>query len=75
MGLWGVSIKKNERHDDKSGENMSFGLVITFKAFDGNSRINEFIQQNIRHGWTVRSVKLQEKIALNNRAQSTIEFE
>lgn len=75
MGLWGVSIKKNERHDDKSGENMPFGLVITLKAFDGNSRINEFIQQNIRHGWTVRAVKLQERIELNTRAQSTIEFE
>ena len=75
MGLWGASIKKNERHNDRSGENLSFGLVVTFKALDGNSRINEFIQQNIRHGWTVRAVKVQEKIRIIDQAQSQIEFE
>lgn len=75
MGLWGASIKKNERHNDGSGENLSFGLVVTLKALDGNSRINEFIQQNIRHGWTVRAIKVQEKIRIINQAQSQIEFE
>jgi hypothetical protein len=74
-GLWGISIKKNERLDDNSGENLSFGLVVTLKAFDKLSRINDFIQQNIRRGWIVRSVKIQEKIEINNQAQSQIQFE
>lgn len=75
MGLWGASIKKNERHNDASGENLTFGLVVTFKALDGNSRVNEFIQQSIRHGWTVRSVRVREKIRIIEQAQNRIQFE
>lgn len=74
-GGWGMSIFKTDRLNDGSGNHLPFGLVITLKAVDGNSRIEDFIQQSIRHHWMVREVKPEEKRRINQQSQKRIEFE
>ena len=74
-GGWGLSIKKTERLDDFSGEGMPFGLVVTLKALDGDSRIDDFVQQCVRRGWSVREIKQEKLIAINQRAQTQIKLD
>lgn len=74
-GGWGMSIIKTDRLNDGSGDHLPFGLVVTLKAIDGNSRIENFIQQSSRHHWVVREVKPEERIRINQQSQKRIEFE
>lgn len=74
-GGWGLSIKKTERLDDFSGEGMPFDLVITLKALDGNSRIDDFVQQCVRRGWSVREIRQEKLVAIDQQAQAQITFD
>ncbi|WP_304425518.1 S8 family peptidase [uncultured Adlercreutzia sp.] len=74
-GFWGISIKKTERLDDRSGQGLPFGVVITLKALDGKNRIEDFIQQCIRVGWRVREIRPEQKRRINLEAQTEISFE
>lgn len=74
-GLWGVSLKKTERHNDGSGDGLSFGLVVTLKAIDGVNRIEDFIQQCVRAGWLVREIRQEEQLHVNQQSQERLALE
>ena len=40
-GLWGLSLKTKERLDEKFGEGLTFGIVITLKEIKG---INAYLK-------------------------------
>lgn len=74
-GLWGISIKTKERLDERHGENIRFGLVVTLHALDGVNRIDEFIQRCSLRTWIVNTVDIQTQIELINEANQEIEWE
>lgn len=74
-GLWGISIKTKERLDERHGENIRFGLVVTLRALDGVNRIDEFIQRCSLRTWIVNTIDIQAQIELVNEANQEIEWE
>lgn len=74
-GLWGISIKTNERLNLKESNNLKFGLVITLKEINGVNRIQEFIQQCSAKGWIVNKINVENLIDIYNKAQEELKFE
>lgn len=74
-GLWGISIKTNERLNLKESNNLKFGLVITLKEIYGVNRIQEFIQQCSAKGWIVNKINVENRIDIYNKAQEELKFE
>lgn len=74
-GLWGISIKTKERLEEKYGEGLKFGLVITLKEINGINRVDEFIQQCSLRGWLVNRVDVDNRIDIYNLAEEEIEFD
>lgn len=74
-GLWGISVKTKERLDEKFGEGLKFGIVITLKEINGVNRIDEFIQQCSFRGWLVNKVDIENRIDIYNIAEEEIEFD
>ena len=73
--LWGISIKTKERLEDKYGENLMFGLVITLKEINGVNRIEDFIQGCILNNWFVNRVNIENKIDIYTTAEDVINFD
>ena len=73
--LWGISIKTKERLEDKYGENLIFGLVITLKEINGVNRIEDFIQGCILNNWFVNRVNIENKIDIYTTAEDVINFD
>ncbi len=73
--MWGLSLKTKERLDEKFGEDLSFGIVITLKEIHGINRIDEFIQNAQLRGWLVNKIDIETKIDIYNIAEEEIEFE
>lgn len=57
--FWGVSIKAKERLEDRSGEGLHFGLVVTLKEIEGKNRIHEFIQRCSASNWFVNEIDIE----------------
>lgn len=74
-GMWGISIKTNERLNLKESNNLKFGPVITLKEINGVNRIQEFIQQCSAKGWIVNKINVENQIDIYNKAQEELKFE
>jgi len=73
--LWGLSLKTKERLDEKFGEGLKFGIVITLKEINGVNRIDEFIKNAQLRGWLVNKIDVDTRIDIFNIAEEDIEFE
>ena len=73
--LWGLSLKTKERLEEKFGENLTFGIVITLKEISGVNRIDEFIKNAQLRGWLVNKIDIDTRIDIFNIAEEEIEFE
>lgn len=72
---WGISIKIKERLKEKH-PHFKFGLVVTFKALDGDSRLGEFVQNcEFGHYWHVRAVDVESRINVYETASQEIQWE
>lgn len=74
-GIWGISLKTKERLDEKYGEGIKFGIVVTLKEIHGVNRIDEFISQCLLRGWLVNKIDLENRIDIYNKAEEDIEFD
>ena len=72
---WGISIKTKERLEEKYGEDIKFGIVITLKEINGVNRIDEFISQCALKGWLVNRINVENRLDVYNIAEEEIEFE
>lgn len=73
--MWGLSIKTTERLEEKYGEGLKFGVVITLKEINGVNRIDEFIKQCFLKNWLVTPVNVESRIDIYNIAEEEIEFD
>lgn len=73
--LWGLSLKTKERLDEKFGEGLKFGIVITLKEINGVNRIDEFIKNAQLRGWLVNKIDVDTRIDIFNVAEEEIEFQ
>ena len=73
--LWGLSLKTKERLDEKFGEGLTFGIVITLKEINGVNRIDEFIKNAQLRGWLVNKIDLDTRVDIFNLAEEEIDFE
>lgn len=74
-GLWGLSLKTKERLDEKFGERLTFGIIITMKEINGVNRIEEFIKQAQIRTWLVEKIDVDARIDIFNIAEEEIHFE
>ena len=74
-GLWGVSLKTKERLDEKYGEGINFGIIVTLKEIHGENRIDEFIKHCSLRGWLVNKIDVENRIDIYNIAEETIDFD
>ena len=74
-GIWGISIKTKERLEQRDGEGIKFGVVVTLKEINGVNRIDEFINLCSLRGWLVNKVNVENQIDIYNKAEEDIEFE
>jgi hypothetical protein len=75
QGFWGISVKTKERLNEKYGNGIKFGLVVTLKEIDGVNRLSNFIQQCELRGWLVNKIDVNNRIEIYNKAQERITFE
>lgn len=73
--MWGLSIKTTERLDEKYGEGLNFGVVITLKEINGVNRIDEFIKQCFLKNWLVNPINVENRIDIYNIAEEEIDFD
>jgi len=73
--LWGLSLKTKERLEERYGEGLKFGIVITLKEINGVNRIEEFIKNAQLKGWLVNRIDVETKIDIYNIAEEGIELE
>ena len=73
-GIWGVSLKTKERLDEKFGDGIRFGIVVTLKEIDGVNRIDEFIKNCTLRGWLVNKIDIENRIDIYNIAEEKVEF-
>jgi hypothetical protein len=73
--LWGLSLKTKERLEERFGEGLKFGIVITLKEINGINRIDEFIKNAQLKGWLVNKIDVDNRIDIFNVAEEEIEFE
>lgn len=74
-GFWGISLKTTERLDEKYGNNLKFGVVITLKEINGINRIDSFIKACSFCGWLVNRIDVKNKIDVYNAAQEEVTFD
>lgn len=73
-GLWGVSLKTKERLDEKYGNGIKFGIIVTLKEINGVNRIDDFIKNCALRGWLVNKIDVENRIDIYNIAEEEIEF-
>jgi hypothetical protein len=74
-GLWGLSVKTNDRLNNNDGENIKFGIVATLKEINDKNRISTFIQQCQLRGWLVEQIDIDTRVDIYTVAQEDITFE
>ena len=72
---WGLSLKTKERLEERFGEDLKFGIVITLKEINGVNRVDEFIKNAQLKGWLVNKIDIDTRIDIFNKAEEEIEFE
>jgi len=73
--LWGLSLKTKERLEERHGNGLKFGIVITLKEIKGVNRIETFIQNAQLKGWLVNQIDVENRIDIFNTAEEEITFE
>lgn len=74
-GIWGVSLKTKERLDEKYGDGIKFGIVVTLKEVNGVNRIDDFIKNCSLRGWLVNKIEVENRIDIYNIAEEEIDFD
>lgn len=74
-GIWGISIKTKERLEEKFGDGIKFGIVVTLKEINGVNRIEDFIRNCSLRGWLVNRVDIDNRIDIYNIAEENIDFD
>lgn len=74
-GLWGISLTTKERLEEKFGENLKFGIVVSLKEIHGENRIEEFIYQCSLRAWLVNKIEIENRVNIYNIAEEVIEFD
>ncbi len=74
-GFWGIKINERERQDEKYGEDIDFGIVITLKEIHGKNRYTDFINRCIAHGWIVNEINFEHRTIIYNIAEEDIEWD
>lgn len=72
--LWGLSLKTKERLEERFGEGLKFGIVITLKEINGVNRIDEFIKNAQLRGWLVNRIDVDTRIDIFNIAEEEVDF-
>jgi len=73
--MWGMSVKTKERLNNRDGEGIRFGVVVTLKEMNGVNRIEEFIQQCSFKGWLVNEIDVENKIDIYETANEELKFD
>jgi hypothetical protein len=73
-GLWGISVKTNDRLNNDDGQNIKFGIVATLKEINGRNRIETFVQQCQLRGWLVERLDVEAQVDIYNQAEETIDL-
>lgn len=73
--MWGLSIKTKERLNNRDGEGIKFGVVITLREMNGVNRIDEFIQQCSLKGWLVNKIDIENRIDIYETLHEELELE
>lgn len=73
--MWGLSIKTKERLNNRDGEGIKFGVVITLREMNGMNRIDEFIQQCSLKGWLVNKIDIESRIDIYETLHEELELD
>jgi hypothetical protein len=74
-GLWGLKLTWKERLEQKFGNKMRFGVVITLKHMAGEDRYKVFFDNCIGQGLLVNQIKIDERIEVHAAEQMELTFE
>lgn len=75
QGLWGISIKTNDRLNNDDGRGTRFGIVVTLRELNGRNRTEAFVQQCQLRGWLVERIDVETRVDIYNQAEETITFD
>lgn len=71
---WGIEVKTNNRLNNKDGEGILFGIVVTLKEINGVNRIDQFIRDCHWNGWMVNEIDIKNKIIIRDKSNEEIEL-
>ncbi|WP_428074663.1 S8 family peptidase [Candidatus Avelusimicrobium luingense] len=74
-GLWGLSLKRNERLDNGYEWDLHFGIIISLKHIKGENKIEDFIQNCQLKGWLVNHIDVNNQVEIYNRAEQEVVFD
>jgi hypothetical protein len=74
-GLWGLMVRSKERLNEKSGQGMRFGVVVTLKEIEGINRIQDFINLCQVRGWIVNRLDVDLRNEVYALGEQEIEWE
>lgn len=74
-GLWGLSLKRNERLNNNYELGINFGVIISIKHIKGENKIEDFIQNCQLKGWLVTNVDIRNKVEIYNQAEQEVVFD
>lgn len=74
-GIWAISIKTKERLEEKFGDGIKFGIVVTLKEINGVNRIEDFIRNCSLRGWLINKIDIDNRIDIYNIAEENIDFD
>lgn len=74
-GIWGISIKTKERLEEKFGDGIKFGIVVTLKEINGVNRIEDFVRNCSLRGWLINKIDIDNRIDIYNIAEENIDFD
>ena len=73
---WGIAFTVKERLEERSGQGLRVGLVVTLKEVNGANRINEFRHNLEMAGWIVNSIDMHARAEVIERASvEDLEFD
>lgn len=65
---WGISFSVKERLEERAGQGLRVGLVVTLKEVNGVNRINEFRHMLEAGNWMVHSIDMHTRAEIIERA-------
>lgn len=74
-GLWGLSLKRNERLDNGYEKSLNFGVIVSLKHIKGENKIEDFIQNCQFKGWLVNKIDVDTRVEIYNQAEQEVVFD